>query len=228
MCGILYYRSQKLVRGDERIARAMSHISVRGPDGQDVLWGEGYALGHTRLAIIDPSAAANQPFWDASRRYVIAYNGEIYNYAELRRELINRGINLRTTSDTEVLIELLARDGWAATCRRVRGMFAFILIDNETGKVLVARDHFGQKPLYWHYSGGAFAAAVHGVDVAHTHEVAFVGTTMRKGADVPLAVHRILVVTAIRPTAKDTTIRHCARIRGERRDPAHRVAGEEE
>lgn len=159
MCGILYYRSQKLVRGDERIARAMSHISVRGPDGQDVLWGEGCALGHTRLAIIDPSAAANQPFWDASRRYVIAYNGEIYNYAELRRELINRGINLRTTSDTEVLIELLARDGWAATCRRVRGMFAFILIDNETGKVLVARDHFGQKPLYWHYSGGAFAAA---------------------------------------------------------------------
>jgi asparagine synthase (glutamine-hydrolysing) len=157
MCGLLYFKTADLQPNDARVARAMGLIGKRGPDAQAVYSGNGYVLGHTRLAIIDTSAAANQPFWDASGRYVLAFNGEIYNYAELRQQLLNEGVNLRTNSDTETLLELLIRRGWQRTLAAVRGMFAFIMVDTETGEVLAARDHFGQKPL--HYSG-------HGRDLA--------------------------------------------------------------
>ena len=159
MCGILYYRREGIAPRDAAVARAMVHIQPRGPDAQGTHYGTGFVLGHTRLAIIDPTETAAQPFTDASGRFVITYNGEIYNYAELRQDLLARGTRLRTHSDTEVLIELLVRDGWEKTHKRLRGMFAFVLVDNYSGDTLIARDHFGQKPVYWFKKGKTFGAA---------------------------------------------------------------------
>jgi asparagine synthetase B (glutamine-hydrolysing) len=85
MCGILFYRREGADPRDAAVARAMTHIQSRGPDGQGTYAGKDFVLGHTRLAIIDPTETAAQPFTDASGRFVISYNGEIYNYAELRR-----------------------------------------------------------------------------------------------------------------------------------------------
>ncbi|MGE3967519.1 MAG: asparagine synthetase B, partial [Dongiaceae bacterium] len=131
----------------------------RGPDHQAIERHETYAIAHARLSIIDLSAAANQPFEDRSGRWSLTYNGEIYNYRELRDGLLKRGVALRTSSDTEVLLELLLRDGVEPTLARVRGMFAFLLFDRETGRLVAARDHFGQKPLYYFQEAGITALA---------------------------------------------------------------------
>lgn len=137
----------------------MDAMRRRGPDNSEIYWGDGFALGHQRLAIIDCSAEANQPFRDATGRYLISYNGEIYNYRELRKELLPAGVELRTNSDTEVLLELLVRRGWKETLSRVRGMFAFVLLDTRSGRILIGRDHFGQKPVYYSTEGGDLAVA---------------------------------------------------------------------
>jgi asparagine synthase (glutamine-hydrolysing) len=105
-------------------------------------------LVHRRLAIIDLDRRADQPMTSADGRYVLVFNGEIYNYVELRHELIGFGHTFRTTSDSEVLIAAVAQWGAAALDRFV-GMFAFILLDRERCELLVARDPFGIKPLFW-------------------------------------------------------------------------------
>lgn len=124
-------------------------MNKRGPDFQDLQYGVDFAIGHTRLSIIDLSDRANQPFWDATGRYVISYNGEIYNFREIQQDLIQAGCSLRTRSDTEVLIEAILVFGLEETLRRLRGMFAFVLYDTVTGHVTAVRDPFGQKPLYY-------------------------------------------------------------------------------
>ncbi len=159
MCGILFcvWRTQPI--GPTALEAALEALSHRGPDHQAIERGPNFAIGHTRLSIIDLSAAANQPFGDASGRWRFSYNGEIYNYRELREELVARGVALRTHSDMEVLLELLLRDGIERTLDRVRGMFAFVLCDRETGRFIAARDHFGQKPLYYFEDVGTVAIA---------------------------------------------------------------------
>ena len=161
MCGIFFLRKRGLDRShhENLIRRSMEPLLVRGPDGSDTFWGKDFVLGHTRLAIIDPTQAASQPFMDESGRYLLSYNGEIYNYEELRDDLLFRGAKLRTHSDTEVLLELLVRDGWDRTAKRLRGMFAFILVEKASGRVLAARDHFGQKPFYYFQDAGDFGIA---------------------------------------------------------------------
>ena len=131
------------------LAAAMTAaIAHRGPDG-DGLWSEdGVALGHRRLSIIDLSDAAAQPMHSANDRYVLTYNGEIYNFADLRRELEQAGAVFRTGSDTEVLLELFARDGLACV-ERLNGIFAFAVWDRRDRVLSVARDHLGVKPLYY-------------------------------------------------------------------------------
>ncbi len=124
-------------------------MSQRGPDYQRLEHHNGFVIGHTRLAIIDPSDAGNQPFWDTGRRFVLSYNGEIYNHAELRHELEVLGVRFATQCDTEVLLQAVLTWGVEATLTRVRGMFAFVLHDSLTGETIAARDHFGQKPLYY-------------------------------------------------------------------------------
>ena len=122
----------------------------RGPDGEGC-WSDGaagVALGHVRLSIIDLSEAASQPMTSGDGRYVIVFNGEIYNYRSLRYDLEGQGVRFKTTSDTEVLLELFASQGPSAV-ERLHGIFAFAIWDTQQGELFLARDHLGVKPLYF-------------------------------------------------------------------------------
>ncbi|MBF0311035.1 MAG: asparagine synthetase B [Magnetococcales bacterium] len=134
----------------ERLFTPLAH---RGPDGHGMAERGNLRLGSHRLAIVGDSHPL--PLQDGKGR-VLAFNGEIYNHRELRREF--EGYPFRTGSDGEVLFPLLARDGWQGL-RRLRGMFAFVLADFETGAFLAARDPYGIKPLYYARSRGGFAFA---------------------------------------------------------------------
>jgi asparagine synthase (glutamine-hydrolysing) len=144
IAGILHFTEQaadpSMIR---RMTEAMAH---RGPDA-DACWVEdNIALGHRRLSIIDLSAAANQPFVDVSGRYMIVFNGEIYNYREVK-QLID-DYPFHTSSDTEVLIAAYLK--WGADCTRyLRGMFAFVIWDRREREIFMARDPMGVKPLYY-------------------------------------------------------------------------------
>jgi asparagine synthase (glutamine-hydrolysing) len=118
----------------------------RGPDGSGCYQNEQLLLFHTRLAIQDLSERAAQPMTSADGRYTLCYNGEIYNHAALRRELHHKAF--KTTSDTETLLYLLAEQGMDAI-ENLNGIFAFAFYDNEAKTILIARDHFGVKPLYY-------------------------------------------------------------------------------
>ena len=152
MCGIAGIIGEALAPDAQlRVLRSMTDsLRHRGPDDSgSMVDGDGpVALGHRRLAIIDLSAAGHQPMASASGRTVIAFNGEIYNFAELRVDLMKRGVVFKGHSDTEVLIEAIERDGMAPTLSRCRGMFSLALWDRRDGVVYLARDRFGEKPLY--------------------------------------------------------------------------------
>tara|TARA_R110002012_G_scaffold243683_2_gene418356 strand:- start:6556 stop:8532 length:1977 start_codon:yes stop_codon:yes gene_type:complete len=142
--------------------RAMTDaIRHRGPDAEGIsveetASGAAWAgLGHRRLSILDLSAAGAQPMESKCGRYLIGYNGEIYNFQSLRAELEERSaVSWQGHSDTEVLLEGIARDGVEATLRRLDGMFAFALIDRATKTLTLARDAFGEKPLVYGIWGG--------------------------------------------------------------------------
>ncbi|NNE21672.1 MAG: asparagine synthase (glutamine-hydrolyzing) [Rhizobiales bacterium] len=153
MCGVLFHAFATTPADPGAYAAALGHMSQRGPDFSNLETHGGFAIGHTRLSIIDTSDAGNQPFWDPDRRYALTYNGEIYNHARLRGELESRGAAFITQCDTEVLLKAIIVWGLEKTLARVRGMFAFVLHDTKTGETVAARDHFGQKPLY--YATGA-------------------------------------------------------------------------
>jgi asparagine synthase (glutamine-hydrolysing) len=130
---------------------ALPLLRHRGPDGEgiEVQRDSGLVMEHCRLAIIDPdNREADQPFRDASGRWTIVYNGELFNFRELREELERRGASFRTQSDTEVVLQALINDGVGAL-PNFRGMFAFVLWDRDTRELLAARDHIGVKPLYY-------------------------------------------------------------------------------
>lgn len=123
-------------------------IAYRGPDG-DGVWIEGLAgLAHRRLAIVDLSPLGAQPMVSDDGRFVVTYNGEIYNYKELREELLAQGVKLRSTSDTEILLALFAREG-DAMLAKLRGMFAFAIWDRRESRLFFARDHIGKKPFFY-------------------------------------------------------------------------------
>jgi asparagine synthase (glutamine-hydrolysing) len=126
------------------LSAALAH---RGPDGEGTLTDRGLVLVHRRLAIIDPTPAGRQPMTTPDGRYSIVYNGEIYNYRELRLELERAGVRFASASDTEVLLALIIRDGVAALSR-ARGMFALAVWDSVARSLTLARDRFGIKPLY--------------------------------------------------------------------------------
>jgi asparagine synthase (glutamine-hydrolysing) len=138
---------------------ALPFLRHRGPDGEGTFVepSEGIVLEHTRLAIIDPdNPEADQPFSDG--RHTIVYNGELFNFQELKAGLEDQGVSFRTNSDTEVLLQSVAIDGDEAL-PNLRGMFAFILWDSKARCLLAARDHVGVKPLYYTFSDGLFVAA---------------------------------------------------------------------
>lgn len=160
MCGLVAW----LCRSDEAhpmrvLGAALEQLRPRGPDGEGTWIDEGVALGHRRLAVIDLDKRAAQPMQSADGRYVIVYNGEIYNYRELREEMRGKGVSFRTTSDTEVLLALFADRG-EAMLPRLHGMFALIIWDRVTRRAFAARDPYGIKPLYIaQNSKGTFVAS---------------------------------------------------------------------
>lgn len=135
----------------ERILAPMTDVmAARGPDGSGTWIDEsaGLALGHRRLSILDLSDAGSQPMVSSDGRWVITYNGEIYDHAELARDLDSAGVLRRGHSDTEMLVEAIARWGVAATLDRVDGMYAFAVWDRRDRRLVLARDRMGEKPLY--------------------------------------------------------------------------------
>jgi asparagine synthase (glutamine-hydrolysing) len=135
------------------VLAAVRRMAHRGPDDEHVVSDGPVTLGARRLAVVDRSAAGRQPMRSADGRYVIVYNGEIYNYAELAARLQGHGVRLRGKSDTELLLEAYAAEGREAL-RRLRGMFAFAIWDNRSGELFCARDPFGIKPLYYTLADG--------------------------------------------------------------------------
>jgi asparagine synthase (glutamine-hydrolysing) len=137
------------------LRRMTDAIAHRGPDGEGFYTDSFIGLGHRRLAIIDLSPAGHQPMMTADNQYVISYNGELYNFQELRLELEALGYRFRSQCDTEVM--LYAYAAWGEACvNRFNGMFAFALWDKQRQKLFLARDRFGVKPLYYTQQGHVF------------------------------------------------------------------------
>ncbi|MEI7512145.1 MAG: asparagine synthase (glutamine-hydrolyzing) [Candidatus Uhrbacteria bacterium] len=159
MCGIA-----GLIRADgrpvnrDRLVGMSEAIVHRGPDAEGMWIEGGCGLAHRRLAIVDLSPTGAQPMRSGDGRYVVTFNGEIYNYKELRHELESAGIVLRSTSDTEILVELYARYG-EAMLGRLRGMFAFAIWDTQSRVLFFARDRIGKKPFYYSLLNDEFAFA---------------------------------------------------------------------
>ena len=158
MCGITGFLTRResglRERANTSLGRMTDALSHRGPDADGIyVSGDGTAgLGHRRLSIIDLSPTGAQPMQTADGRFVLCYNGELYNFHELREVLKAAGDNFRGTSDTEVLLQSFARWGVPGTLPKLNGMFALALWDNQERKLWLARDRFGEKPLYyaWH------------------------------------------------------------------------------
>src|SRR5258707_7455806 len=137
----------------EWVGRAAARIGCRGPD-DDVFYADhDLALGYRRLPIIDTSAAVRQPMHSADGRFVMVFDGEIYNYPELAQRLLARGVQLRSGSASEVLLEMYAWLG-KDVVRQLRGMYAFAIWDRRTRELFCARDPFGIKPFFYALTAG--------------------------------------------------------------------------
>src|SRR5918992_3202670 len=170
MCGIagIFHPDVPKPVEPARVAAMTEALAHRGPDGSGIWTAPGIGFGHRRLSIIDLSDAAAQPMLTSDRRVAISYNGEIYNYREVRGELEARGHLFRTESDTEVI--LAAWRQWGPdSLSRLNGMFAIALYDADQDALFLARDRLGVKPLFWSLlSDGAlvFASELKGL-LAH-------------------------------------------------------------
>src|SRR6476660_5660420 len=159
MCGIVGAISSKPIAPDA-LDRMRDDLAHRGPD-HAASWlssDSRVGLGHRRLAIIDPLPEANQPFASQDGRFLLVYNGELYNYLALQQELETHGVRFRTRSDSEVLLEAYRRWGEGALTR-FSGMFAFAIWDQGEQTLFCARDRAGEKPLYYAVLPGAFLFA---------------------------------------------------------------------
>ena len=160
MCGLFASISKKSINKDQ----ILNSLEKRGPDGSGHLKKEvkfykdirELNLIHTRLSIVDIGEQSNQPFHSSDKRFSIIFNGEIYNYVELKKELESKGVNFRTNSDTEVLLSgfIFWRE---KVLEKLRGIFAFCIWDHEEERLFIARDHLGVKPLYLLNLGTEFA-----------------------------------------------------------------------
>jgi asparagine synthase (glutamine-hydrolysing) len=158
MCGLAGRVDRRGFDRRDAVERMTRALARRGPDAHAVETLGDATLGHRRLSVIDLSAAAGQPMFDAERRFVIVFNGEIYNFLELRAELAALGVRFRARSDTEVVLEAWKRWGPAAL-ERFTGMFAFAIWDSREKRLFLARDRFGEKPLYYARLPGGIAFA---------------------------------------------------------------------
>src|SRR6266576_909816 len=158
MCGIAGFWSTAGSAADpEGILRAMAGaVRHRGPDDEGIWWEPscGIGLAHRRLSIIDLSAEGHQPMTSASGRYVMIYNGEVYNFQDIRRPLERDGVKFRGTSDTEVMLAAIERHGLLKAVQSFAGQFAFALFDRKSQSLSLVRDRLGEKPLYYGAAGG--------------------------------------------------------------------------
>ncbi|MDD5362923.1 MAG: asparagine synthase (glutamine-hydrolyzing) [Ignavibacteria bacterium] len=139
----------------EKTLKMMDLIHHRGPDNKGFWSDEKVSMGFVRLSIIDLSESANQPMTDENGRYIITFNGEIYNYIEIREVLKSKGYIFRTSTDTEVLLKAYMEWG-KDSFEMLNGMFAFAIYDIREKKILLVRDRYGIKPLYYYYDGSVF------------------------------------------------------------------------
>ncbi len=153
MCGIagINLSNEPLIR---KAAESLKH---RGPDAAGIWCGAGISLAHTRLSIIDLDVRSHQPMWDAENKFAIIFNGEIYNYLELKKEL-EAGYEFVTESDTEVLLAGYIKEG-VQFFSKLNGMYSFAVYDSANNEITIARDHAGIKPLYYFMDGETFAFA---------------------------------------------------------------------
>ena len=157
MCGIVGFVG---CGSRESLQKATDVIVHRGPDAEGVVWFDKArtGFGHRRLSIIDLSEEANQPMWDETRRWLIVYNGEVYNFAEIREDLAAKGQTFYTQSDTEVILQGYLVWG-ESVVERLNGMFAFAIYDTHSGEVFAARDRLGIKPLYYYHASDQLVVA---------------------------------------------------------------------
>ena len=159
MCGIAGATRSMLGDNPGRVLNQMNEVMVhRGPDAGDVFYDNNIGLCHRRLSIIDLSDDGKQPMKNDDGRYVIVFNGEIYNFLELREELKEAGIKFRTSTDTEVLLYTYIEYG-IDCLQKIRGMYAFTIWDKKKKELFLVRDRIGKKPLYYFYDGKNIAFA---------------------------------------------------------------------
>ncbi len=156
MCGIL------VISGSQwhgHFADALRSMASRGPDDEGMWQSEhDLAIGHRRLSVID-LAGGRQPMTDQSGRYILSYNGELYNYRNLKKQLEREGLTFRTDSDTEVILRAFIAWGWPEMLERLDGIFAVAIWDNMTRQLHAARDRFGVKPLFYSTAGGMIVSS---------------------------------------------------------------------
>ncbi len=160
MCGItgIITSSEEAAKYFGAIKSATIALHHRGPDNSGSFADFNALLGHTRLSILDTSHASDQPFYSPDGRYVIVYNGEIFNFKELRQALMQKGVAFHTSGDTEVLLQLYIHEG-ATFLEKVNGFFAFAIYDKLQKSLFLARDRFGIKPLFYFWDGNRFIFA---------------------------------------------------------------------
>jgi asparagine synthase (glutamine-hydrolysing) len=158
MCGIVGLINYSRLITESDITSLNNKLISRGPDSEGVYVYKNVGLGHRRLSIIDLESG-NQPMVDESGQIVIVFNGEIYNFIELREELVHQGIIFHTKSDTEVILKVYKRYGIQKTLELLEGMFAFAIYDRNLEKTIIARDKFGEKPLYYQHNKQSFLFA---------------------------------------------------------------------
>lgn len=156
MCGIVGFVS-KSPNKEKDLKKMLKRIEHRGPDGEGTFIDDDFALGHRRLSIID-LATGDQPMFSVDKNYVVIFNGEIYNYQELKADLLKRGYKFKTKSDTEVIL-VMYQEYKEKMLNKFRGMFTFVIYDKKNQELFGARDHFGIKPLYYYQNDEVFMFA---------------------------------------------------------------------
>jgi asparagine synthase (glutamine-hydrolysing) len=156
MCGFAGFSVSHNSENNTAIIKKMNDkLQHRGPDGEGFFFNNLISLAHKRLSIIDLNERSNQPFTDNQKKHIIVFNGEIYNYLELKNELLKKDCIFSTESDTEVLLK--AYIYWGKNfLNKIRGMFSFVIYDIEKNILFCARDHFGQKPFFYYFDNKDF------------------------------------------------------------------------
>lgn len=156
ICGIVNFNNKPV--DESSIRKMMSEIKHRGPDDNGVYIKDNIGFGFNRLSILDLSVSGHQPMFDESGRYVIIFNGEIYNYLEIKEELLKKGYKFKSNGDSEVL--LYSYIEWGKDClNKFNGMFAFAIWDTVEKEMFIARDRFGVKPFYYYFDSDTFVFA---------------------------------------------------------------------